>query len=214
MKLLSVALARTFWVFDPNELNPGGKDFFTHLFPSLIEDYKFKIYPKPGDDFAQGMKFVGGEFVKDDGSVLVVNATLFSDGISAETYSSTRDSEEFLGIALRELPDLGFAYDPEIVRRKMYLSQVNVKCAGTLHTLSAGLIDFAHRLSMAQGTKFELDAIELWPDQTQANKPANFSFQRKIGEPPGSDRYWSQAAVQTETHLELLGELEAILMKS
>jgi hypothetical protein len=54
-------------------------------------------------------------------------------------------------------------------------------------------------------------AIELWPDQAQALKPANFSFQRKIGEPSSSDRYWSQAAVPTDRHLELLEELEAIL---
>lgn len=212
MKLLSVALARTVWFFDTNELNPGGRDFFTHLFPSLLEDYKFKTYPKPSDDFTQGMKFTNGEFVKKDGTVLVVNATIFSDGISADTYSSTKDSEGFLDIALSRLSELGFAYDPDMVRRKAYLSQLNVKCAGALHSLNPGLIEFARRLSIATGgTGFDVAALELWPDQTHTTKPANFSFQRKLGEPLNSDRYWSQAALSTEKHVELLEQLEVLL---
>jgi hypothetical protein len=74
------------------------------------------------------------------------------------------------------------------------------------------LAEFANRLSSAVGgTVFDMAAIELWPDQAHALKPANFSFQRKIGEPSNSDRYWSQAALPTDRHLELLEELEAIL---
>ena len=212
MKLLSVGLARALWFMDTNELNPGGKDIFTHLFPSLLEDYKFKTYPKQGDDLGEGMKFTLGEWVRDDGTVLPLSVTIFKDGIAADTWSSTKDSEEFLEAVLGELPELGFAYDPEMVRRKAYASQLNVKCTKQLHSLNPGLVEFAGRVSSAVGgTVFDVVAIELWPDQTQAFKPVNFSFQRKIGEPLDSDRYWSQAAVPTDTHLELLEHLEALL---
>ena len=212
MKLLSVGLARALWFMDTNELNPGGKDIFTHLFPSLVEDYKFKTYPKQGDDLSEGMKFTLGEWVREDGTVLVLNLTIFKDGIAADTWSSTRDSEEFLKTALEGLSQLGFAYDPEIVRRKAYVSQVNIKCSRPLSALNPGLAEFASRLSSAVGgTEFDMAAIELWPDQAPALKPANFSFQRKIGEPSNSDRYWSQAALPTDRHLELLEELEALL---
>jgi hypothetical protein len=212
MKLLSVGLARALWFLDTNELNPGGKDTFTHLFPSLLEDYKFRTYPKQGDDLSEGLKFTLGEWVRDDGTVLPLNVTIFKDGIAADTWSSTKDSEEFLEAVLAELPELGFAYDPEMVRRKAYLSQLNVKCSKQLHALNPGLIEFAGRVSSAVGgTAFDMVAMELWPDQTQALKPANFSFQRKIGEPLNSDRYWSQAAVPTDKHLELLEYLETLL---
>ena len=212
MKLLSVGLARALWLMDINELNPGGKDLFTHLFPSLLEDYKFKTCPKQGDDLSEGMKFTLGEWVREDGTVLMLNLTIFKDGIAADTWSSTKDSEEFLDTALGGLSELGFAYDPEIVRRKAYVSQVNVKCSRPLSALNPRLGEFAGRLSSAVGgTVFDMAAIELWPDQAHALKPANFSFQRKIGEPCNSDRYWSQAALPTDRHLELLEELEALL---
>jgi hypothetical protein len=99
-----------------------------------------------------------------------------------------------------------------MVRRKTYLSQVNVKCSRPLRVLNPRLADFASRVSSAVGgTVFDVSAIELWPDQTLAFKPANFSFQRKIGDPHDSNRYWSQAALPTDKHLELLEEFEALL---
>jgi len=214
MKLLSVGLARAIWFMDVNELNPRGKDIFTHLLPALLEGYKFKTCPKPGEDFKDGMKLTGGEFVRDDGSVIALNLTIYTDGIAADTYSSTEDSEAFLEEALGDLQGLGlgFAFAPDMIRRKGYLSQLNVKCPRPLHALNPKLLEFAERVSATVGgIAFQMAAIELWPDQTRAYKPANFSFQRKIGDSPDSDRYWSQAAVPTDKHLELLEELEAIL---
>jgi len=182
------------------------------LFPALLEEYKFKAYPKAGDDLSQGMKFMNGEFVKEDGTVLAVNCTIFTDGISVDTYSSTDDSEEVLEELLTDMPDLGFAYDPGMIRRKVYVSHVTVKCSKPLHALNPKLIEFAQRLSSAVGgTVFELSGVEFWPDQTLVLKPANFSFQRKLGDPHDSDRYWSQAALATAKHLELLDEFEALL---
>lgn len=212
MKLLSVGLARAMWFLDTNELNPGGKDLFQHLLPSLLDEYKFRTYPKPSDDLSQGMKFLNGQFVKEDGTVLIVNATIFSDGIAADSYSSTGDSEDFLQMALGDFPDLGFAYEPGMVTRRAYVSQVTVRCGGHLRALNPRLAEFSNRVSSAVGgTPFDLAAIELWPDQTQVFKPVNFSFQRKVGDPPSGDRYWSQAALATDRHLELLEDLEAIL---
>jgi hypothetical protein len=213
MKLLSVALARTLWFLDVNELNPGGKDIFVHLIPALLDDYKFKIHPKPGEDFSQGMKFMQGEFVKDDGTVITVHVTLFTDGIAADTYSSTEDSDDFLNTALGNLPDLGFAYDPTMVRRKVHMSQLHVMCSKPLSALNPKLDELAFKISSGIGgaSEFGFAAIEFWPDQTKAYKPVNFSFQRRIGDSFSDSRYWSQAPLSTAQHLELLEELEEIL---
>ena len=212
MKLLSVGLARAMWSFDTTELNPGGKDLFARAVPAIVEDYKFRTFPHPGDDFSQGMKFVNGRFVKDDGTVLAINCTLFSDGVVAETYSSTADAEEVLGEILGSLPDLGFDFNPDMVRRKFYVSQLNVKCEKPLSALNPKLVDFANRLSSAVGgTTFNFSAVEFWPDQTLVLKPANFSFQHRINDPHGTDRYWSQAALPTEKHFEFLQEFELLL---
>ncbi len=212
MKLLSVGLARVLWFLDINELNPGGKDIYTHLLPALLEDYKFKTFPQRGDDLTQGMKLANGEFVKEDGTVLLINCTVFSDGIGVDTYSSTTDSEEVLTEILTDLPDLGFAFDSEMIRHKGYVSQLNVKCPRPLHALNPKLSEFARHLSSAVGsTVYDISAVEFWPDQGLVLKPASFSFQRKIGDPHDSDRYWSQAALPTEKHLEFLQEFESLL---
>ena len=98
-----------------------------------------------------------------------------------------------------------------MVRRKIYVSQLNVKCKGNLGSLNPGLHLIAEELSAAHGTTFDLAAIELWPDQTKIVKPVNFSFQRKVGEPLDSGRYWSQAPLPTDKHIELLERLEALI---
>ena len=215
MKLLSVGLARALWFMDLNETNPGGKDIFTHLVPALIDQYKFRSWPKVGDEFKDGMKFTGGEFAKGDGTVLAVNTTIYTDGISADTFSSTRDSEEFLREALNDLPNLGFAFDEEMIRRKGYLSQITVRCSSRLRAINARLADFAKSISSATGgIAYDVAAVEFWPDQSLVNKPANFSFQRKSGDPFSEDRYWSQAGVPTDAHLKLIEELETILSET
>jgi hypothetical protein len=212
VKLLSVGLAKALWFIDVNEMNPKGKDPFIHLYPAFIEDYKFKNKPQPGEDFKDGIKFTGGEFSQADGTVITFNATVYSDGISIDTFSSTNSSEEILKDLLESLPDRGFSYDLDMVVRKAYLSQVNVRCSKRLAALSPRLVDFANKVSAAaNGTSFSVGAFELWPDPSSFPKPATFSFQRKLGEPPTGERFWSQAPVQTHVHLELLNELENVL---
>jgi hypothetical protein len=212
MKLLSVGLAKAFWYMDVNELNPNGLDLFTHLFPSFVEDYKFKGYPVAGQDFKDGMKFTSGEFVKEDDTVIGLNVTVYTNGVTADTFSSTKDSEDFLREALDGLPQLGFAFDEEMIQRRAYNSQLTVKFSGRLEHLNPRLLEFANILSAASGgITFNASAIEFWSDQTILNKPVNFSFQRKSGDPSNGDRYWSQAGVPTDVHLKLLEELEAIL---
>jgi hypothetical protein len=212
MKLLSVGLARVMLSFDTNELNPGGKDVFRHLIPAIAAACNFKTYPKPGEDFSQGLKFLNGEFIKDDETTLQVNCTVFKDGIAADTFSNTNDSQEFLNAILRTLPAHGFFYSPEMVRRTFYNSQLNVRCDKLLNALNPRLGDFSERLSAAiGGTVFNFSAIEFWPDQSQVLKPVNFSFQQKLDDPLGSGRYWSQAALPTDRHLQFLNEFEALL---
>lgn len=213
MKLLSVPLARSLWFFDTAELNPRGKNIFVDLIPSLIETYEFKQFPKEGEDFKDGMKFASGTFTNSASDDLQVAMAIYGDGIAADTYSSTKDSDEFLEQAAKVLLDLRYAYDPSMVRRKSYFSQVVVRCAHQLASLNPKLEAFAKKISEAGGgeTAFGCGALEFWPDQTRSNKPANFSIQKRAGDAFSDDRYWSQAGLSTEKHVALLGELEALL---
>ena len=108
MKLVSVQLARSTWLADINEFNPRGLDPFADLVPHLTDTYKFKKVPQETDDFSKGMKFERGEYVTDGGEPLMVELTLYNDGVVADTiFLSTKASDEFLEDLAKSLPSLG-----------------------------------------------------------------------------------------------------------
>jgi hypothetical protein len=213
MRLLSVQLARTVWSFDVAETNPRGKNIFSDLVPTLIDTFDFKKYPEEGGDFSKGMVFTLGSFTNRNNDEVQVGLTIWSDGVAADTYSTTADSDEFLDQVVKLFPELGYSFEPPMIQRKAYNSQLLVRCEKHLSALNPRLSEFAKKLSEASGneTIIEPAAIEFWPDQNQVQKTANFSFQRKSGAAFADNRYWSQAGLSTEKHLELLGDLEAIL---
>ncbi len=212
MKLISVGLARSLWFLDLTELNPGGKDIFTEVIPALVDSYKFQVYPQPGGDFKDGMKFSNGVFVNHKGDTLSIGVTAYTDGVAVDTFSSTKDSDECIAEIMELLPEVGFAFEPAMIKRKAYLSQLIVRCSKDLNALNPKFVEFSQRLSAAHnGMAFGVCSLEFWPDPTHPTRPASFSFQKKAGEPLSGDRYWSQAGMSTEEHLKLLNELEAIL---
>lgn len=135
----------------------------------------------------------------------------------AETVSSTDDSTEFLQeISAWIAKDYGFVLPPDV--KKGYLSQVHVECDVPLRNLSPKLMRFASLLSARVKTadkkprQFDIGALQFWTeDMGQTMAPAMFRFERKWGEPFSSNQYFSQAALETQEHLDLLNELEQIL---
>jgi hypothetical protein len=212
MKLHSVQLARTVWTFDTAEMNPRGKNIFSDLVPTLTDTFDFKKSPEEGGDFSKGMVFTLGSFTNRNNDEIQVGMTLWSDGIAADTYSTTVDADEFLDQVVKLLPGLGYTFEPAMIRRKGHLSQLFVGCEKHLPVLNPRLTEFAKKLSSASSDEaLELAAIEFWPDPILTQKTANFSFQRKTGVAFAENRYWSQAGLSTDMHLEMLEELEAIL---
>ena len=213
MKLLSVPLARIVWSFDVSEINPRGKNIFSDLVPTLIEAYGFKKYPEEGGDFSKGMVFGLGTFTNHNNDEVQVGLTVWSDGIAADTYSNTNDSDEFMEGLIEILPQEGYVFERVMIQRKAYNSHVIVRCEKHLSSLNPRLDEFSKKLSAAINPRlmFEPAGIEFWPNQEA--KVANFSFQRKTGADFSDNRYWSQAALRTDKHLELLQDLENILSK-
>lgn len=211
--LVSVGLARSVWVVDAAELNPRGRNLFTDLVPAIVNQFHFQTFPQQGGDFSQGLKFTRGVFRNRELQTIDVDVfTIWSDGLVADTRSSTLDSDDLLEEGLKMLPALGFAFDPLMVHRKSYNSQLHVQCPRHLRTLNPKLDQLAAKLSsvVGGGIAFEFAGLELWPDQSLAIKPATFIFQRRLND-PRPDHYWSQAPLSTEKHIVFLQELEALL---
>ena len=144
---------------------------------------------------------------------------IYNNGISAETQSSTDDATEFLqDVATYLAKEFGLEVPSAPYLKKGYVSQVDVECDVALTTLNPKLTPFFQRLNEHVKTldgiprQFDLAAIQGWTeDVNQQMAPAMFRFERKLGSPFSSHQYFTQSALETQEHIDLLNELVALL---
>jgi hypothetical protein len=220
MKLISVDAARTTWLFPVPELNPGGLSL-TKAFLGLAERYDFKRFPKHTLDMdpeSKSLVFNEGNFKSRDGRDILVKLTIFTDGILADSWSSTSDAEDFLKDAMQWLKkEHGFTIPADRRVKTLYLSQLTVTTDKKIASLNPKLQAFADLVSSNIGdrwednTGFTVGGISFWPnDPTKPSSPAQFRFEMKAGTPAAAKRYFAIAPVQTDAHLLLLEKLESL----
>jgi hypothetical protein len=222
MQLLSVAAARSTWLFDANDLNPQGKNFLPGLIGFLKTKYEFNQCPKSPTDLGEnkGLNFKQGSFrVNDENLISVGELSIFSDGFAANTFSTTIDTDKFLEDAISSANlEFRLAYSPAMIRSKIPLSELVVRLDGTLAQIDPKLNDFATKISKCfeQSTipPFEVGGISFWTDSTKCAvpvTPAPFTIERKVGAPFKENRFYSKASLHTDKHLELLSDFESLM---
>jgi hypothetical protein len=220
MKLISVDIARTTWLFPLTELNPKGLSF-TKAFLALAERYDFKKFPKHSLDFdpeAKGLVFNEGTFKTREGREIIVKLTIFTDGILADSWSSTNDSEDFLRDGMEWLKkEHGFFIPADRKVKTLYLSQLTVTTDKKIAGLNPKLQEFADLVASTVGDRWEdnsgfnVGAVNFWPnDPTKPSSPAQFRFEIKANTPAAEKRYFAIGPVQTDVHLQLLEKLESL----
>jgi len=212
MELLNVLRAQSVWLFDTHDLNPRGKSFLPEMLEWLKDRYEFQTAPISVADLddSKGLAFKLGSFPL-GGDTLVVEITLYNDGVIANTFSSTTATDLFLKDVFSQAAiefDLKDVVD-EIVRVKSYLSELTVRIKPVFPKLNPKLTALASRLSTTQGMTFEPGGISFWPDTSAtALKPSAFSIERKLHAPFAENRFYSRAPLHTDQHLEFLKEFE------
>ena len=220
MKLLSVVLARSFWVGHTADLNPKGISTYPLIVAFLVDRYKFKKYPDPTKipippPTGEGMKFEWGEFTISEGITIGVGLSLHTDGIMADTYSSTENADAFLLDMLTHYGDFFRSRDyNEVLKSRLYLSQLSVSTDRSLQTINPKLNEFAALFAQhitPAATTVEFGGISFWAESTGSSLSKSFTFERAINVPFSENRYYSAAPLPTGKHLELLNTLEDIL---
>jgi len=221
MKLLSVKQARSIWLMYLVDLNPRGLNLFT-LIPQIITKYNFQLYPTKPEELDIGkdtreIKFSAGSFQKDQQHNIGFDLTIYNDGLMVDTRSSTDDSDVIIDEFLNWLSTAGLVPYQDVLRSKLYVSELWVQTDKSLNTLNPKLESFAKRVtSLIVGHEyhpiaFETSGITFWTDPTVGNPPGAFRFERLIDVPFSENRYYSAAPLQTNIHLEMLEEFESIL---
>lgn len=222
MKLLSVKQARSIWFVYLIELNPRGLNLISIIKP-VVEKYNFQIFPSNPEELGFGketreIKFRGGSFQKDLQHNISFDITIYNDGLLVDTRSSTYDSDIILEDFLNWIStEYGFVPYKEVLRSRVYLSELYVQTNKSLNLLNPKLEDLSkHLTSLVVGHEhhpitFETTGISFWTDPAITNPPSSFKFERVIDVPFNTNRYYSAAPLQTDAHLEMLEELESIL---
>lgn len=215
MNLLAVGLARSIWLFQIADWNTHGRAMHPVFF-SLIEQYKFLKVPKLNEiDWQKGIKFEDGTFKNEAGDELTITLTVYPDGVIADTRSSTQDSDDFLNQAL-SLISGSFNY-PEyqtVLRKKIYSSELYIKIRQTLSHIHPDIMQFMDRISSSANSDsqpFRM-GISFSSDPAIGGTPLAFRLEPAAGFPFSEDRYYSAAPLQTDAHLRLLEEFEAIFL--
>lgn len=215
MELLSVQRARSIWLFDAYDLNPRGKNLGANLIDWLKETYHFSRVPTSLTDLdeTKALYYAGGQF-RAHGEPIDVELRIYTDGIVGDTRSSTDDTDAFLSHVLQSAAkEFNLPYKPEIVRRKLYVSEMTVRCIRHLAIVNPKLTEFTGKLTHAVGAKSPLEfaSIGFWPDVVPNPGASVFRFERKWGSEFSENRYYTRAPLQTEKHLEILQQLENAL---
>lgn len=217
MRLQAVGLARSIWLFPIADWNPRGRSMIP-VFLALVEQYKFLKYPSLNEiDWQKGLKFEDGVFKTNAGEELAATLTIYPDGVTADTRSSTIDSDEFLDKTLNWLAE-DFNYAPylNVLRKKIYSSELYVKMEQPVSGINPELPQFMNRISssLPDGrTPFRV-GINFTTDSTNPGTPLIFRLEPAAGFPFSENRYYSHAPLETNAHISLLGEFEATFLSS
>ena len=211
MELLNVVTARAIWLLDMNELNPSGKNLFPELIEWLGDEYHFEKRPSSVTDVddTKALVFSRGQFQAREEIFIAVEMKIYNDGIVANTWSSTHDSEAFLADVISSAKrDFSLAFRENDVRR-LYLSELNVHSSINLPSLNPKLIEFSDKISKLAKHDFEFAGISFWPRQNYPpnNIPA-FSLERKVKSDCSENKYFSRASFHTDDHLKIVEEME------
>ena len=219
MRVLNVVAARSTWLFELADLNPKGKSLFPEIIDWLKDTYNFKEAPELAAkvDDSKGLPFKKGEFQAREEVFVDVELTMFNDGLVANSSSSTEDTDKFLeNVIASAVMEYNLTFDPSMVRRKLYMSELNVRLDQPLANLNPRLSQFARKISSmntsAGGNPFEVGGLSFWTDSTYTvTKTPPFMIERKLNAPFNENRFLTKAPLQTEQHIAVLRELEEML---
>lgn len=212
LKLLSVRHARSIWLVPIEDLNPRGLDLMPML-DAVRGRYGFQRSPRLEDlsrSVQQGLHFHHGAFKRQNRQIEVTSFSVYNDGFVAETRDSTDSTDEFLGDLLMFLSQkYGLLFDGSMLREKNYLSALIVTTELELNRTCDRVAKFLPSLSELAGADFQISAIRC----TAGPSGKSFTFEYEVGMAFEQKRFYSEAPVSTETHLNLLREFESVMVK-
>lgn len=219
MDLASILLARAMAWIEPIDLNPKGAVFYPELTKALVARYGFQKFPQKLEDFdeSKGVTFGVGRL----GDTVIEQLVIYTYGIVLDTRVSTLESRRLLEEAFEwGRKDLGFVYKPDMVKRWQYASQVTFRSTAQMTGAGSAVERLAASVAkgvadtMGESLKYDLAILSLDYDQLTRKHPlGRFSIQRRDNTPFSENKYFSDAPLPTDLHINLLEQFEKDLCR-
>jgi len=215
MEIAAVLMARAIAWVESTELNPRAAVSYPDLIEAFVARYGFQKFPQKIEEFdeTKGVTFLAGKL----GDAVIEQLVIYTHGIILDTRNSTQQSkrliEEGLQWASREA---GLVYKPSFIKRWQYASQLIFYSNAPLSAIHPAFQRIADRLTgnVAEVTgeklNYELVSFNVNYDQLNRKHPfGNFSIQRRDNIPFSENKYYSDAPLPTNLHIQLLEQFEA-----
>ncbi|MGH9452463.1 MAG: hypothetical protein ACRD2O_00660 [Terriglobia bacterium] len=218
MQRSAVVLARCVALVETYDLSPDGRVFYPDLVRELVSRYQFQKFPKDFSqiDEAKGVEFLEGKY----GDDVIWNLTIYNMAILLDTRSNTTRSREIVEEALEwGKATFGLKYEPGMIKRFGYVSQVTFYSDATLDMLHPALKRLVKRVSDSvsndhqEEIEYQTTQVGIHHDHLKRKSAlAGFTIAPRVETPLSDHKYFSEAPLQTDLHWELLEEFEAGLL--
>jgi hypothetical protein len=219
MRLSAVLLARAIAFVEMNDLNPRGGLRLPGVASMIVDRFGFAKYPQKPEEFDEikGVEFIEGSFEETG----IDKLTIWHNGVGVDVRSSTDEARAIIETSLEWLKnEAGLTYSPDMIKRWAYLSQLTFYTDADLDGLHPAIRNMGSRLTTAvsrlYGSDFQFHTNVLgWGfDRTVKQFPiSDFSIQRRAESPFSDNKYFSQAPISTNEHLNLLQQFETDILR-
>lgn len=215
MKVSAILLSRVLAFIDTADLSPQSAVFAPDFVREIASEFQFQKVPETIEEFdlAKGMSFNGGKF----GKRTISKFSIWPNLLSIETRSHTTEAKELLHeMLLWGKEKFNLAYSEDMIRHYGYVSDLSIDSKAPLTSISPLLERIASRTSKAlseiwqEPIKYEPADLKIIHDPLGRKwSLAPFQIARKAEHTFKENRYFSEAPLPTDLHIELLEEFEA-----
>ena len=213
MELSAILIARVLSFFEVVDVTPRSGIFFPDLVKELVHHCNFQKFPTTLDEWnsSEGAQFHIGKL----GKTVIDRLIVYNNGLQVETHAGTSESKRIMEeIFLWAKDKFGIVYGPDTVKQWAYVSTVTFRSdvpllvTSPIERLAQAVTGHMSKL-LEEEVVYRPISLSIGHDPlTRKYGRASFLLQKR-GETPLSDnKYFSEAPLPTDTHLELLAQYE------
>jgi hypothetical protein len=213
VEVAAILLARVLAFFETADVTVRKGIFIPELSKALAQHCTFQKSPKTLEEWntADGALFEMGKL----GNTVLKKVILYNNGIQVDTVAGTTESKRVLEELLYWVRDeFGITYGPDTVREWGYVSDVTfhtrvpILMTGPIERLTRGINAEISKI-LPQETIYQPAGISIGHDPLlRKYARAPFTIHRRAEVAWTENKYFSEAPLPTDIHLELLAQYE------